>query len=75
MFRITSRSLLTKSRRFFSTSSGNKDIELKIHPLFVASSIGFIGSGIYLLNNKQNIKKINWLELKKMLAENKHALK
>ena len=70
MFRIATRNLLTKSRRFFSTSNGNKDIELKINPLFVASSIGFIGSGIYLLNSKQNIKKINWLELKKMLIEN-----
>ena len=70
MFRIATRNLLTKSRRFFSTSNGNKDIELKINPLFIASSIGFIGSGIYLLNSKQNIKKINWLELKKMLIEN-----
>ena len=72
MFRNINRNLLGKSRRFFSSviSNKDKDFEIKIHPLFIASSIGFIGSGILLLNNQQNIKKINWIELKQMLTEN-----
>ena len=76
MFRITSRNLLNKSRRFFSTSNDkSKDIELKIHPLFIASSLGVIGSGLYMIKSQQNVQKINWLELKKMIMENNNISK
>ena len=76
MFRITNRNILTKSRRFFSTSNDkSKDIELKIHPLFIASSLGVIGSGLYIIKSQQNVQKINWLELKKMIKENNNISK
>jgi ATP-dependent metalloprotease FtsH len=76
MFRITSRNLLNKSRRFFSTSNDkSKDIELKIHPLFIASSLGVIGSGLYMIKSQQNVQKINWLDLKKMIMENNNISK